>query len=100
MIIIVDGLLIGLGIGLGLMGQKLFQFKRNPSSDDVEIIRDISHIICPKCKIIWNCERYITYCECMEYHEGHFHFKCYGGYGDRKGDDNFGCKYEWILKAH
>jgi len=50
---------------------------------------------CPKCGMSWQTATGHVYCECEEYHTGHFHKSCDGN-RDKKTS---GCKYKWIMRT-
>lgn len=50
---------------------------------------------CPKCDMAWMRKTGHTYCECEEYHTGHFHLACDG----TRDSKSAGCKYKWIMRT-
>ncbi len=44
----------------------------------------------------WSHKSGHTYCECAEYHSGHFHIECKG---TRDGVKNAGCTFKYIMRT-
>lgn len=84
MIIIVDGLLVGLGIGLGLLvSRSKGLFRPRDPNDIAQPYTPLHSVHCPKCSFSFDFTghdetKFGKYCECVEYPVGHFHFRCYG----------------------
>ena len=82
-------------ISLFLAHQK---FKKKPmikSIDDGSYEFQEHHsVYCPKCNCGFSFKN-IKYCECNEYHNGHFHFKCEGA----NPMIPIGCSFKWIMKS-
>ena len=78
-----------------------------PPPDIAYPFHDHSYFPCPKCSRHWkislqkkemsknkNHKKYGVFCECPEYHTGHFHMCC-----PLSNDTQCGCGFEWIMKT-
>lgn len=93
--ILVDIICIGSGLVSGLL-VKYKQYKRPIRVDDgtIPYVRWVSAkkqdcLECPKCKYGTSVAKtHPKFCECSEYHLGHYHFKCKT------------CQYEAIMRTN
>lgn len=90
--VLIDTFLVGLG-AIGAHIISLFLKKKLPTPEPgVYSFQKHTDVRCHKCDMLWEFANGFTYCECEEYHKGHFHVSC-------NGKGNSGCKFKWIMRT-
>lgn len=103
---LMDIVCFGLGAGMSSAIKAVMWLRRPTISRTVPTEVDIAYpfqphdcFCCPKCGRGWNAIRGMVYCECAEYHTGHFHPNCVNNPSEQDTDKRIGCKFKWIMKA-
>src|SRR5277367_2977925 len=94
---LIDTFFLGLGVAGTFLTSKVLKFRHKEIYESgVYAFQTHTSRTCPKCNMTWFRKGGYDYCECEEYHSGHFHVQCRGKVEDI---ESAGCGFKYIMRT-